>query len=623
MYVSKLVVRGYRSLANVKISFNPGINVVVGKNNVGKSNIIRALNIILGERHPSYVRFENRDFYSDGSSSVNEITIAACLDGSFDVGIPSDRRMKVLELSPDFTPSWGEDCISILTDESSSIKNIYKPISEVLEDIKNSAEKWIFLHTIKGEDSTNSYGLIYKKNDLWYKIPLRNEIRDLLITTAYVPSYRDPDKMLKITEYSWYGKLIKQIYEKGLKGNEKEIRKIQKQYSDKINEIFHDASEELRKRLGRAVFHHEISFKPGPYTKDDEHKSITLFVNDGLDTPYYDKGSGIQSALVIALFTYYCESFHKGSSLLLLEEPENYLHPQGRRALEGELLRFVKESSNGERQIIMSTHSPEFLRSIKLKSLVRMDKKQGSTETKPFQITEGDIDDETERKFKQIMSQKGAELFFADGAILVEGGEEHIIPPLFDIFAGEKRWLDIYNVSVVRAGSKKSFRNFVNVMDRLGIWWVILTDLDFIYDGINTLRGLVGDSDIELARRISREIGRYVEDKENEMGKDLTKKDRKRIRTDKLKSLIEEQDEIKDLLDRLKGIGIFVLTKGELENYFTERTMELEDSKDRRCLELALFLSEIENESELSEWFVDIEEFKNLFGIVKSKITSQ
>ncbi len=620
MYVSKLVVRGYRSLANVEINFNPGINVIVGKNNAGKSNIIRALNSILGERHPSYVRFENRDFYSDGSNSVDEITIAARLNGSCDTGISSSRKMKVLELDPSFTPSWNKECIEMIADESFSVGYTYKYPSEIVNDIKNSPERWIFLHAKKDEDSANTYGLIYKENGKWYRTALTKEIRDLLITTAYVPSYRDPEKMLKITEYSWYGKLIKQIYEKGLETHEEEIRQIQKQYSDKINEIFHEASEELRKRLGRAVFHHKISFKPGQYTKDDEHKSITLFVNDGLDTPYYDKGSGIQSTLVIALFTYYCECFHKGSSLLLLEEPENYLHPQGKRALEGELLKFVEECSDGERQVILSTHSPEFLRSVELKSLVRVYKKPGSTASEICQINEEEIDDETERKFKQVMSQKGAELFFADGAILVEGGEEHIIPPLFDTFAGEKRWLDINNVSVVRANSKNNFRNFVNVMERLGIWWVILTDLDFIYDGIKTLKGLLDDGDIELAKEIPSEVDKYLKNKEKEIDRILTKKEKKRLRMEKLKSLVEERDETRELLNRLKEIGVLVLTNGELENYFTEQTIQLEDSKDRRALELALILSEIEEESELSEWFVDVEEFKSLFEAVKKLV---
>jgi len=339
-----------------------------------------------------------------------------------------------------------------------------------------------------------------------------------------------------------------------------------------------------------------------------------------LDTPYYDKGSGIQSALIVALFTYYCECFHRGSSLLLLEEPENYLHPQGRRALEGELLRFVRESSDGERQVILSTHSPEFLRSVELRSLVRVHKKPGSTATKPFQINDEDIDDETKRKFKQVMMQKGVELFFADGAILVEGGEEYLLPSLFDIFAGEKRWLDISNISVIRVDGRKSFGKFVNVMDRLGIWWVILTDLDFIYDGIRNLEDVVGDDDIELAKGVSSEVDKYVEERLKDVDSSLKKRMRKNIRMEKLKQIVKKRDEVKRLIDRLKERGIFVLVNGELEDYFTEEAKQLDDSsKDRRVLELALILSEMNDESELLRWFVDLDEFRSLFEAVKSK----
>ncbi|OFV66966.1 MAG: chromosome segregation protein SMC [Candidatus Syntrophoarchaeum butanivorans] len=622
MYVSKLVVKGYRSLADVEINFNPGIDVIVGKNNAGKSNIIRALNSILGERHPSYVRFENRDFYSDGSDSVHEIIIAARLNGSFEAEISSSRRTKVLELDPGFTPSWNKECIEKIADESFSVGYAYKYPSEIVDEIKNSPERWIFLYAKKDEDSANTYGLIYKENGKWYRTTLTKEIRDSLITTAYVPSYRDPEKMLKITEYTWYGKLIKQIYEKGLRDREIEIREIQERHSDKINEIFHEASEELRKRLRRAVFHHKISFKPGPYIKDDEHKSITLFVNDGLDTPYYDKGSGIQSALVIALFAYYCERFHKGSSLLLLEEPENYLHPQGRRALEGELLRFVEERSNGERQVILSTHSPEFLRSDKLGSLIRVHKKPGSTDTELFQIDEEEMDDETKRKFKQIMMQKGVEMFFADGAILVEGGEEHLLPQLFDIFANERRWLDSRDISVVRVDGKKSFKNYTGILDKIGIWWIILTDLDFLYDGLNRSGYLSDPGEIELIREIANEVERYAEEETREMSNPHQKrKEKKMKRMEKLKSVVEEREDVKRLIHRLRENGIFILFKGELEDCLTEQAMQLDDSsKDRRALELALILSKIDDESELSEWFVDVDEFKDLFEAVGGKV---
>jgi len=89
---------------------------------------------------------------------------------------------------------------------------------------------------------------------------------------------------------------------------------------------------------------------------------------------------------------------------------------------------------------------------------------------------------------------------------------------------------------------------------------------------------------------------------------------------EKLKSIVEDQEKVKTLLCRLREKGIFILFKGELEDYFIERTMQLDDSKDRRALELALILSEMEDESKLLEWFVDVEEFKSLFEAVKSKI---
>ncbi len=614
MYVSKLIVKGYRSLADISINFNPGINVIVGKNNAGKSNIIRALNLILGERHPSYIRFENRDFHSDGSDSVSSITIATRLDGSLDSQDLPDKGTYVFKID-DFSPTWDEDSIQKI---KYARRDRFKQLSELFNDIQNSSERWIILHAEK-EGEENIYGMIYKVDEEWYRVNLTNPLRDLLITTAYVPSYRDPEKMLKVTEYSWYGKLIKKIYSEGLGSHEEEIKEIQENYSAKIGDIFSDATKELRKRLRRAIFHHEISFKPGAYTKDDDYKSITLFVNDGIDSPHYDKGSGIQSALVIALFTYYCECFHKGSSLLLLEEPENHLHPQGRRALEGELLRFVKNGDNGKRQVIISTHSSEFLRSVELKSLARVHKKPGSTWTEIYQIEEEKIDDETKRKFKQVMMQKGVELFFADGAILVEGGEEYLLPQLFDIFSGEKRWLDSYNISVIRVDGKKSFRNYINVMNQLGIWWIILTDLDFLYDGLRSLKRVVEKNEIEFTRRIASEIDTYLNEELKNVDDDRKKSMRKTKRMEKLKSMVE-RDDIKELINRLKQRGIFILHKGELEDYFTDKTIQLDtSSKERRVLELALILSEIRDDS-LSEWFKDEIIFKELFEAVKGRL---
>lgn len=59
MYLSKLIVSNFRSINYTEINFNKGKNIIVGRNNSGKSNIIRAIDLILGESSPTYARSEN------------------------------------------------------------------------------------------------------------------------------------------------------------------------------------------------------------------------------------------------------------------------------------------------------------------------------------------------------------------------------------------------------------------------------------------------------------------------------------------------------------------------------------------------------------------------------------
>ena len=56
MYISK-VKKNYRSIKDLTINFNHCKNIIVGKNNSGKSNIIKAINIVLGEDSPTYEKY--------------------------------------------------------------------------------------------------------------------------------------------------------------------------------------------------------------------------------------------------------------------------------------------------------------------------------------------------------------------------------------------------------------------------------------------------------------------------------------------------------------------------------------------------------------------------------------
>ncbi|VYT72235.1 ATP/GTP phosphatase [Staphylococcus simulans] len=46
MYISGIEIKNFRSFDNINIDFHEGVNVLIGHNNSGKSNLLRALAII-------------------------------------------------------------------------------------------------------------------------------------------------------------------------------------------------------------------------------------------------------------------------------------------------------------------------------------------------------------------------------------------------------------------------------------------------------------------------------------------------------------------------------------------------------------------------------------------------
>ena len=48
MFLSELKVKNFRCLEDLRIVFQPGLNVIVGENNTGKTAVLDALRLILG-----------------------------------------------------------------------------------------------------------------------------------------------------------------------------------------------------------------------------------------------------------------------------------------------------------------------------------------------------------------------------------------------------------------------------------------------------------------------------------------------------------------------------------------------------------------------------------------------
>lgn len=673
MYISAALIKNFRSVEHIEIDFTLGLNVLVGKNNAGKSNIIHALDYILGERNPAYKNYDDKDFYRDDTQTPEYVSdyflVVVRLEGrEMNLNLLSELDRKV--------------CVTRLPNADDLFKNYAKTLKHMDEATSNYDNKTWLTYNQLGERLVDAKSILIclyvpriatkseRSLSIFFKIDnvtvfvdaFANELRNALLTTMYIPSFRDPDYQLRVNQYSWYGKLIRSLYDQRNEKQKTELKKAQDKIAELLATIFQETTDNLRTTLAEAIFHHQVSFRSGANTKDDEHKQIMLYIDDGIDAPFYEKGSGIQSALIIALFTYYCQKFHTGSSLLLAEEPEIYLHPQARRAIEGQLTKFTEDyvAPQSSRQVIMSTHAPEFLRTASLDSIICVKKPPNIATT--F-IKRAKVKDENIlRRWRQILSTKSAEMLFADHVILVEGGEEHIIPALSDLYFKRKRALDAANISVIRVNGKSQFRVYVSVLDEFAIGYTILTDFDFLKDEINNFSHILDAETQEsytfVKNMITTKVGSNIRGKDvkkafnssnhdwvqfynivsqsvelltNDRFPTQDEKDKILAAWELLKERVEKQninelftqsheiEKLSALMSDLRRKGIFVIPNGDLEDLLTPESIELSSSKDRRAIEVGTMLYECSSLDDSNRW-IDFEIFGKLFEYIEKQI---
>lgn len=64
MYISHIKIKGFRNFKDSDIEFNDGLNVLIGHNNAGKTNLLKALQLVI-EPHYRYRRLNANDFNRD------------------------------------------------------------------------------------------------------------------------------------------------------------------------------------------------------------------------------------------------------------------------------------------------------------------------------------------------------------------------------------------------------------------------------------------------------------------------------------------------------------------------------------------------------------------------------
>ncbi len=631
MYLSRVYIQNYRSIKELDLKFTQGKNVIVGRNNSGKSNILKAIDLILGDSTPTYEKFENitdNDFYNGDQSKrllifaeltrsvhekLNYEEIHTCYGYKIHSKVTEweNKKPKTREAIRHSVNKIPDDLIALFNFDEENINYDSEYINpklwnqttfkSQLEDKYHFAYCFLAQKTDKGIKKDIRF--LYRENvsSSWvlaFKATIRNE----LIKSAIIPSFRDPQAQLRISNYSWYGKLLRKTIDSGNTKLQTAFNEVKKAST----EVFKNLETKINNSKVQVAFPNtKISIQLNPDKKQDIYKSALIYVDDGFNSQLQDKGAGLQSAVIIGLFDFYTKEVDNsgGSSLLAIEEPELYLHPHGRRVISERLDHFLDEGKN---QVILTTHSSEFIATTKNNLnviVVRKDLNKGTvaTNTSFSEVKERQI----------LLKSQNTEMFFADLVILVEGGDKYILEEIAKECGVEKGWgegwLDEYNISIINCGGKMEFWKYAKKLKEVSIPHCVLSDFDFLREGLSEYL-----TSLEFKKELKDSVN-SLKSKINISGKykNINQIDKKLA------------PEVRVLLNELRSSARLFILSDELEGFYLDSAKQLlkgVESKEQGVIKI--IYEALANKQPISQYLNTVE-FKELLDPVHLHVSKK
>jgi putative ATP-dependent endonuclease of OLD family len=413
MYLKSLNITNFRKFQSLQVKFTKGLNLLVGENDAGKTAIIDAIKYILHTQSFDYIRATYEDFFS-----------------------PSDN-------------------------EAHRTDNFY--IECIFEDLKPH-EASSFLEWLGFYDDGTCYLKIWlsakrKDRKIFYEVragaddegsQLSGEARDYLRAT-YLKALRDAESELAPKK----GSRLSQVLDNHELFEDKESHKLKEIMETTNSEIetyfsdpdggknLKDALNSYLKDFSLASNQLESKFSmSGSSLKSILEKlGLKIFNTSENNT----QGLGSHNLLYIAAeLLLLKKAGYAGLKLGLVEEIEAHLHPQ----TQIKLIEAIQ--SIGDRndiQFIMTTHSPNLASKIKLENLIVVKNANAYPMGNEYtQLDKGDY-----YFLERFLDSTKANLFFANGVIMVEGDAENILLPTIAKSLGKN--LSDYGVSIVNVGS--------------------------------------------------------------------------------------------------------------------------------------------------------------------------